>query len=177
MKNIPHFLLAILWLCVSCTSIEQYRESIETTTQQWSDGQQQLKSFQTRLDQAHADWKSAFAQAQRSPLDLQDLPEPTLNKLDSLGKACRAFGASFTSLEERLQVHLVSEWLENQKYLDQLNEGLETGKLMGDAASQLAIINQVILATNDSLASWNHSLQELAAKSQTTCASFGDVIQ
>ena len=177
MRTQAFLLLAIFLFLTACTSVEQYRESIETTSQAWDTQQKEIKSFQERLTQSMNDWKASYAQAQVSPLDLEGLSEGTLSKLDSLGKACKAFGPKLTSLEERLQIFLVSDWLENQKYLDQLNEGLATGKLMGDAASQLSIIETVLTSAKDSLGDWDQYLQQLSAQSTEACASFGRVVQ
>ncbi|MEM1220301.1 MAG: hypothetical protein AAGH79_15375 [Bacteroidota bacterium] len=170
-------LLAIFLFLGACSSTEQYRESIEATTQAWNEQQINLKAFQDRLDQSMKDWKASYASAQVSPLDLEGLSEGTLVKLDSLGKACKSFGPKLTSLEERLQIFLASEWLENQKYLDQLNEGLQSGKLMGDAASQLSIIETVLTSAKDSMGDWDQQLQRLSAQSTEACAAFGQVVQ
>ncbi len=174
--QVPFLLAAFISLC-ACSSVEKYRESIESTTQAWEEQQQSLKAFQQRLNLSMNDWKASYAEAQISPLDLEGLSEGTLAKLDSLGKACKGFGPKLTSLEERLQIFLVSEWLENQKYLDQLNEGLETGKLMGDVASQLSIIETVLVSAKDSLGDWDQELQQLSSGGTEACAAFGRVVQ
>lgn len=177
MRTQVSVLLAIVISLSACTSVEQYRESIETTSEAWEEQQKSLKAFQQRLTQSMNDWKASYVEAQVSPLDLEGLSEGTLIRLDSLGTACKAFGPKLTSLEERLQIFLVSEWLENQKYLDQLNEGLETGKLMGDAASQLSIIETVLESAKDSMGDWDQQLQLLSTQSTETCAAFGRVVQ
>ncbi|MFQ5446816.1 MAG: hypothetical protein ACE5FF_07775 [Saprospiraceae bacterium] len=172
MKKVFAF-MALAMVFAACSNSAKFTDSINELASKWDATTAAVTEFSQTMKDAQSAWVETSNTMQVAPETMANWDETTKNKYNELQAAAQTNTTNLGSIASELEEFMV-QWSEQNNTMQDLKDGLASGKLSGDTEAKIAELTSAANNAATMLDGWKTKYQEVASALDNSKQMFTD---